>query len=145
MENRKSTPIAIKIKTEVFQHDEFKEFLVEVEGQLVRIGEVLYLRYEEEMEGVEKKVPVTIKLLPTGDVTLIRAGEVRMKLHFAYQEQKDCQYNTPYGTMMISTFTNKMHVSLKDNPYSGDITCDYDLFAGNEKIGVYHLNIAFTA
>lgn len=145
MEERKSVAVAIKVKTEVYQQEEFKEYFFEVEGQMVRIGEVLYLRYEEIMEGIDTPIPVTLKILPDGEVTLIRAGEVRMKLQFAYQERKETQYSTPFGMMSIMTETNKIRVSLKDKPDSGRIQIDYDLFAGDEKLGVYHLDIEFTS
>lgn len=145
MEERKSIPVMIKVKTEVFQGNEFKEYFMEEEGQIVRIGEVLYIRYNETMEGVDGKVAVTMKILADGSVQLIRAGEVRMKLKFDYQKHNETHYQTPYGTMWIKTFTNNIRVSLKDRPYSGQVTIDYDLFGGDEKIGVYHLELSFTA
>lgn len=145
MEERKSIPVAIKVKTEVFQHNELKEYFLEEEGQVVRIGEALYIRYEEVMEGIEKPVPVTMKILPDGSVQLIRAGEVRMRLKFDYQKKIETNYQTPYGTMGIKTFTNNIRVSLKDRPFSGNVLIDYDLFGGNEKLGVYHLELSFTA
>lgn len=74
MEERKSIPVIIKVKTEVFQENELKEFFMEEEGQIVRIGEVLYIRYNEQLEGVDNKVSVTMKILADGSVQLIRAG-----------------------------------------------------------------------
>lgn len=145
MQDRKSIPVEIKIRTEMFQNDEMNEHFVEVTGQMVRIGEVLYLRYEEVLEGVETPVPVTLKILPDGKVELIRAGDLRMKLRFHYQESQETHYKSPYGTLYISTYTNNIRVSLKDRPYSGQVVIDYDLFAGEEKLGVYHLDLTFTA
>ncbi|MEG2708560.1 MAG: DUF1934 domain-containing protein [Vagococcus sp.] len=145
MEERKSIPVMIKLKTEVFQENEFKEFFLEEEGQIVRIGEVLYIRYNELLDGVDNKVSVTMKILADGSVQLIRAGEVRMKLKFDYQKYNETNYQTPFGNMIIRTFTNNIRVSLKDRPYSGQVTIDYDLYGGEEKIGVYHLELNFTA
>ena len=145
MEERKSIPVMIKVKTEVFQENELREFFMEEEGQIVRIGEVLYIRYNEQLEGVDEKVSVTMKILADGSVQLIRAGEVRMKLKFDYQKYNETNYETPFGTMWIKTFTNNIRVSLKDRPYSSQVIIDYDLFGGDEKIGVYHLDINFTA
>ncbi|UDM79243.1 DUF1934 domain-containing protein [Vagococcus fluvialis] len=145
MEERKSIPVIIKVKTEVFQENELKEFFMEEEGQIVRIGEVLYIRYNEQLEGVDNKVSVTMKILADGSVQLIRAGDVRMKLKFDYQKHNETHYQTSFGTMWITTFTNNMRVSLKDRPYSGQVTIDYDLFGGDEKMGVYHLELNFTA
>lgn len=145
MEERKSVPVIIKVKTEVFQENELKEYFMEEEGQIVRIGEVLYVRYNEILDGLENKVPVTMKILADGSVQLIRAGDVRMKLKFDYQKFNETHYQTPFGTMWIKTFTNNIRVSLKDRPFSGEVTIDYDLFGGEEKIGVYHLELKFTA
>lgn len=145
MEERKSVPVAIKVKTEVFQEQELKEYFLEEEGQVVRIGEVLYIRYNEVMEGIEEKVPVTMKILPDGSVQLIRAGDVRMRLKFEYQKALETNYQTPFGVMWIKTFTNNIRVSLKDRPFSGNVVIDYDLYGGEEKIGVYHLELSFTA
>lgn len=142
---REKTPINILVKTEVTQEGEFKEFLIDVNGHMVVINDVIYLRYEEILEGIEKPVPVTIKIMPNGDVTLIRSGEVKMKLNFSFEERRETTYSTPYGMMSISTMTNNLRVSLRDNPISGDIMIDYDLFAGEEKLGTYHLLINFSA
>ena len=145
MEERKSVPVIIKVKTEVYQEGDFREFMIEEEGQIVRIGDVLYIRYNEFLEGVETKIPVTMKILADGSVQLIRAGEVRMKLKFDYQQFNETNYNTPFGMMWIKTFTNNIRVSLKDRPYSGQVAIDYDLYGGEEKIGVYHVELSFTA
>lgn len=145
MEERKSIPVMIKVKTEVFQENEFKEFFIEEEGQIVRIGEVLYIRYKESLEGIEEKVAVTMKILADGSIQLIRSGDVQMKLKFDYQKNNETNYQTPFGTMRIKTFTTNLRVSLKDRPYSGQVVIDYDLFGGEEKIGVYHLELDFTA
>ncbi len=145
MEERKAVPVMIKVKTEVFQNNELKEYFFEEEGQVVRIGEVLYIRYDEVMEGIDSKIPVTMKVLPDGSVQLIRAGEVRMRLKFDYQKEMETNYQTPFGVMWIKTFTNNIRVSLKDKPFSGSVVIDYDLHGGDEKIGVYHLELNFTA
>ena len=145
MEERKSIPVMIKVKTEVFQENELREFFMEEEGQIVRIGEVLYIRYNEQLDGVDEKVSVTMKILADGSVQLIRAGDVRMKLKFDYQKRNETHYQTPFGTMWIHKFTNNIRVSFKERPYSGQVVIDYDLFGGDEKIGVYHLELDFTA
>ncbi|EAC5373261.1 DUF1934 domain-containing protein, partial [Listeria monocytogenes] len=80
-----------------------------------------------------------------GHVQLIRAGELRMRLRFGYQEKLDTSYRTPYGLLQISTFTHNLRVSLKDQPMSGKILVDYDLYSQTERIGEYHLELEFTA
>ncbi|WP_407717678.1 DUF1934 domain-containing protein [Enterococcus faecalis] len=138
-------PVSIQLKTIVQQGNEQKDFFFDLEGQLVKMGDTLYIRYKEELLEDTEPTPVTIKIEPNGHVQLIRAGELRMRLRFGYQEKLDTSYRTPYGLLQISTFTHNLRVSLKDQPMSGKILVDYDLYSQTERIGEYHLELEFTA
>lgn len=138
-------PVSIQLKTIVQQGNEQKDFFFDLEGQLVKMGDTLYIRYKEELLEDTEPTPVTIKIEPDGHVQLIRAGELRMRLRFGYQEKLDTSYRTPYGLLQISTFTHNLRVSLKDQPMSGKILVDYDLYSQTERIGEYHLELEFTA
>ena len=138
-------PVSIQLKTIVQQGSEQKDFFFDLEGQLVKMGDTLYIRYKEELLEDTEPTPVTIKIEPDGHVQLIRAGELRMRLRFGYQEKLDTSYRTPYGLLQISTFTHNLRVSLKDQPMSGKILVDYDLYSQTERIGEYHLELEFTA
>ncbi|EPX3603896.1 DUF1934 domain-containing protein [Enterococcus faecalis] len=138
-------PVSIQLKTIVQQGNEQKDFFFDLEGQLVKMGDTLYIRYKEELLEDTEPTPVTIKIEPDGHVQLIRAGKLRMRLRFGYQEKLDTSYRTPYGLLQISTFTHNLRVSLKDQPMSGKILVDYDLYSQTERIGEYHLELEFTA
>ena len=138
-------PVSIQLKTIVQQGNEQKDFFFDLEGQLVKMGDTLYIRYKEELLEDTEPTPVTIKIEPDGHVQLIRASELRMRLRFGYQEKLDTSYRTPYGLLQISTFTHNLRVSLKDQPMSGKILVDYDLYSQTERIGEYHLELEFTA
>lgn len=138
-------PVSIQLKTIVQQGNEQKDFFFDLEGQLVKMGDTLYIRYKEELLEDTEPTPVTIKIEPDGHVQLIRAGELRMRLRFGYQEKLDTSYRTPYGLLQISTFTHNLRVSLKDQPMSGKILVDYDLYSQTKRIGEYHLELEFTA
>lgn len=138
-------PVSIQLKTIVQQGNEQKDFFFDLEGQLVKMGDTLYIRYKEELLEATEPTPVTIKIEPDGHVQLIRVGELRMRLRFGYQEKLDTSYRTPYGLLQISTFTHNLRVSLKDQPMSGKILVDYDLYSQTERIGEYHLELEFTA
>lgn len=138
-------PVSIQLKMIVQQGNEQKDFFFDLEGQLVKMGDTLYIRYKEELLEDTEPTPVTIKIEPDGHVQLIRAGELRMRLRFGYQEKLDTSYRTPYGLLQISTFTHNLRVSLKDQPMSGKILVDYDLYSQTERIGEYHLELEFTA
>lgn len=145
MDLTKGLPISIHLKTEVRQNNEFEEFLFDLPGQIVKIGDTLYIRYKEEAEDGAEPVPVTMKILPDGSIQLIRSGEMRLRLKFSYREQVETSYKTPFGMMFFSTYTNDLHFSLKDRPISGEITVDYHLYMAEEKIGNYKINLEFTA
>lgn len=144
MDLSQGTTVSIQLKTIVSQEDEKKEFFFDLTGQIVKMGDTLYIRYKEELEE-GSPVAVTIKVEPDGKIQLIRAGELRMRLKFGYQERLETTYKTPYGLFQITTFTKNLRFSLKDQPVSGSILIDYDLFSQNEKIGEYHLELEFTA
>ncbi|MBP2098028.1 DUF1934 domain-containing protein [Enterococcus rivorum] len=144
MDLTQGIPVSIQLKTVVKQAGEKNEFYFDVAGQIIKMGNTLYIRYKEEQESGEA-IPVTIKVEPDGKIQLIRAGELRMRLKFGYQERLETIYRTPYGLFQISTFSHNVRFSLKDQPTSGSILIDYDLYSQDEKVGEYHLELEFTA
>ncbi|WP_368251890.1 DUF1934 domain-containing protein [Enterococcus sp. 2201sp1_2201st1_B8_2201SCRN_220225] len=144
MELKNGVPVSIKLATKVTQQRETQDFYFELTGQLVTIGDTLYIRYQEVQEDGQK-IPVTIKIMPDGGVQLTRSGEMRMRLKFVYREMVNTSYNTPYGTMLFSTYTKNLRVSLKDRPTSGKLLVEYDLYMADEQIGNYQINLDFTA
>ncbi|EOH90764.1 DUF1934 domain-containing protein [Enterococcus asini] len=144
MELKNGLPVSIKLATKVTQQQTTEDFYFELAGQLVTIGDTLYIRYQEVQEDGQK-IPVTIKIMPDGAVQLTRSGDMRMRLKFIYREMVNTSYNTPYGTMLFSTYTKNLRVSLKDRPASGKIVIEYDLYMADEQIGNYQINLDFTA
>lgn len=136
-------PAKIKVQTKVTQNNETEDFVFDLPGQVVKMGDTLYIRYKEiQQDGQE--IPVTVKVMPDSQVQLIRSGETRMRMRFAYREKMETSYKTPFGMFMITTYAKKMHVSLKDRPFSGIITIDYSLFMKEEKVGDYQMVLEFT-
>lgn len=144
MELKNGLPVSIKLATKVTQQQNTEDFYFELAGQLVTIGDTLYIRYQEVQEDGQK-IPVTIKIMPDGAVQLTRSGDMRMRLKFIYREMVNTSYNTPYGTMLFSTYTKNLRLSLKDRPASGKIVIEYDLYMADEQIGNYQINLDFTA
>ncbi|WP_303218820.1 DUF1934 domain-containing protein [Enterococcus asini] len=144
MELKNGLPVSIKLATKVTQQQTTEDFYFELAGQLVTIGDTLYIRYQEVQEDGQK-IPVTVKIMPDGAVQLTRSGDMRMRLKFIYREMVNTSYNTPYGTMLFSTYTKNLRVSLKDRPASGKIVIEYDLYMADEQIGNYQINLDFTA
>ncbi len=96
-----------------------QDFYFDLKGQMVTIGDTLYIRYKEMQEETGDEIPVTIKLVPDGHVQLIRAGEMRMRLKFGYKERLENSLpNTIRYDPDCYLFTKELHVSLKDPSHS---------------------------
>lgn len=145
MDLNKGVPVSIHLKTEVNQNDEQEEFLFDIKGQVIKMGDTLYIRYKEEQEDGSAPVSVTMKIFPDGAVQITRAGEMHVRLRFVYHEQFETNYQTPYGTIFFSTYTRDLHFSLTDSPIAGKITIAYDLFMAEQKMGSYNLLLEFSA
>nr|WP_242704480.1 DUF1934 domain-containing protein [Enterococcus sp. 665A] len=131
------------MQTKVTQNNEVEEFVFDLFGQVVQMGSTLYIRYKE-VQSDGSEVPVTMKITPDSRIQLIRSGEMRLRMKFGYREKIETSYKTPYGMIAITTDTHKLHVSLKDRPFSGIVTIDYSLSMHNEKVGDYNLILEFT-
>lgn len=138
-------PISIHLETKVMQHGETADFLYDLTGQIIKMGDILYIRYKEIQEDTKEEIPVTVKIEPDGSVQLTRSGEIRTRLKFSYHETVETSYRTPYGMFQIQTYTHHLRFSLKDRPISGRVIVDYDLLSMNEKVGEYHFTLSFTA
>lgn len=67
-------PAKINIQTKVTQNNETEDFVFDLPGQVVKMGDKLYIRYKE-IQPDGKEVPVTVKVTPDSQVQLTRAGE----------------------------------------------------------------------
>ncbi|MDT2596029.1 DUF1934 domain-containing protein [Enterococcus dongliensis] len=143
MNIKESIPAKIKVQTKVTQNNETEDFVFDLPGQVVKMGDTLYIRYKE-IQPDGQEAPVTVKVTPDSQVQLIRSGETRMRMRFAYREKMETNYKTPYGMFIISTYAKNLHISLKDRPFSGIITIDYDLYMKEEKVGDYQMVLEFT-
>ena len=72
MDLTQALPIAIHLETVTVQEGTRQDFVFDVAGQIVKIGDTLYIRYKEEATDSTEEIPVTIKILPDGSIQLIR-------------------------------------------------------------------------
>ncbi|VDG21422.1 hypothetical protein MUDAN_BIHEEGNE_03053 [Lactiplantibacillus mudanjiangensis] len=138
-------PVAIHLETEAVQEGEAANYALDVDGQLVQMGDTFYLRYQEVSDDHPEPVPVTIKLASNGDVVLTRSAENRLQLHFSNGKRVQARYRTPMGVLPVDTVTPLLQVRLRERPFSGEIKINYDLYAGEQLIGNYKLRLQFTA
>ncbi|WEG72942.1 DUF1934 domain-containing protein [Vagococcus intermedius] len=138
--------VNVHLKTTITVNGEEEVHVFDVPGQVVKMAETLYLRYEEQYEletGESLKIPVTVKFEENGVVHLTRAAEQRVKMSFDLTKSQSTNYRTPYGMMLIDVVTIKAHLVLQDKPIAGEAIIDYQLKAGTEKLGDYQLDLRF--
>ncbi len=141
MELKNGQNIMIHLETKALQGGEEANFIFDLKGQLVKMGDTLYIRYIEETP--EEEIPVTIKIEPDEKVQIMRGSKLHSRLKFKYQERIPMSYRTPYGLFTLESFTRHMHFSLKDQPLSGSLNLQYDLFAGENVMGSYEMLLHF--
>ncbi|MFC6182614.1 DUF1934 domain-containing protein [Lactiplantibacillus daowaiensis] len=138
-------PVAIHLETQAVQDGEAANYALDVDGQLVQMGDAFYLRYQEVSDDHPEPIPVTIKLAANGDVVLTRSAENRLRLHFANGKRVQARYRTPMGILPVETVTPLLQVRLRERPFSGEVNINYQLYAGEQRIGDYKLRLQFTA
>lgn len=138
-------PVGIHLETHTTQDGETSDYLLDVEGQMIQIGQTIYLRYQEPQNGDQQEaVPVTIKFLADGDVSLTRSDENRLRMHFSAGKRVAANYRTPYGVVPVETVTPSLKVSFHDRPFGGRLAVDYLLYAGEQLLGNYEIRLQFT-
>ncbi|GAY74197.1 DUF1934 domain-containing protein [Lentilactobacillus kosonis] len=135
-------PVQIHLRTDILQDGKKANYVFDMEGQLVEIGNAIYIRYDEEVAG--ESIPVTIKITGNGDVKITRSGENRSQLMFSEGKRISAVYKTPYGPLDIQTVTLGLDVELLENPLRGTIEISYLLYAGQEMLGKYNISLQFT-
>ncbi|WP_268913893.1 DUF1934 domain-containing protein [Lentilactobacillus sp. SPB1-3] len=135
-------PVQIHLRTDILQDGKKSNFVFDMEGQLVEIGNAIYIRYDEEVEG--GSIPVTIKINGNGDVKITRSGQNRSQLMFSEGKRISAVYKTPYGPLDIQTVTLGLTAELLENPLRGTIEISYLLYAGQEMLGKYNISLQFT-
>ncbi|HIW71394.1 MAG TPA: DUF1934 domain-containing protein [Candidatus Levilactobacillus faecigallinarum] len=138
-------PVAIHLETHIKQDDDVSDYRLDVDGQLVQMGDNLYLRYLEPNQETHEQTPVTMKFTPNGGVHLTRNGDTELRLHFISGKRITARYRTPYGVMPIETVTPLLETNFQERPFSGHVKIDYLLYAGEELVGNYKIRLQFTA
>ena len=146
MTEKSSMPVKLHLETQITQDGQVESHVFDETGQLVKMGETLYLRYIEHVG--QQAVAVRFKIDPVGHVQLSRGAakdETQLQLYFREAEQMVSIYQTQYGRMPVVTTTNQLALTLKDQPLSGELTNQYQLEISQQMVGDYKLRLIFTA
>ncbi len=138
----KGMPAKVEMRTTVSQGGSTESFVFNEIGKVVYMNGSYYIRYQETYDGVE--IPVTFKIDATGGVTLIRRGETTTRMKFGQDERFETSYQTAQGLILLETVTRQLQVSYREEPFSGELQLEYDLYLGQEKLGEHKLQLLFT-
>lgn len=139
---QKGTVMEYRLETKIEQEGQEEIFVYEGQGQIVQMGEWLYLRYAE----AETQNKVTIKLSRAGKLTIIRRqGEhLLSRLSFDSEGAGSAQLPTQAGLVEIETETQQMLQNYKEQPFSGYVQVLYTIGVGEQSLGNYELSLQFT-
>ncbi|SEL11972.1 Uncharacterized beta-barrel protein YwiB, DUF1934 family [Carnobacterium iners] len=132
----------VEVETTVSQGGSTESFVFSQMGKVVYRNGSYYIRYQEAYDEIE--IPVTFKLEAAGGVTLIRRGETTTRMRFEQGERFETSYQTPQGLIIMETATRQLQVSFRQEPFSGELQLEYDLYLGQEKLGEHKLRLLFT-
>lgn len=138
----KGMPAKVEMKTTISQGESSESFAFSEMGKVVYMNGSYYIRYQETYDEIE--IPVTVKIDATGGVTLIRRGETITRMRFEQGERFETSYQTPQGLITMETVTRKVQISYREEPFSGELQLEYDLYLGKEKLGEHKLQLLFT-
>lgn len=138
----KGMPARIQMEMIISQGGATENYVFDETGKVVQMNGAYYVRYQETYDNVE--IPVTVKLDAAGVVTIIRRGETTTRLRFDKGERYETHYQTPQGLIVMETVTRQLQISYTEQPFSGRLQLEYDLYLGQEKLGEYKLQLLFT-
>ncbi|MFC7391898.1 DUF1934 domain-containing protein [Scopulibacillus cellulosilyticus] len=110
---------------------------VELNGQAVLKNNVLFLRYDETMEGIGI-VHNTVKI-KDGEAVIIRKGAVTMRQPLKKGAVTEGTYHHPYGNMLMKTTTKTCKGSWDEDKKQGLIKIDYEFAMQGQHVGLCQL------
>lgn len=131
-------PIKIKVNTTIWNNGEKETFELSTFGRYYEKNDAFYLQYEEVME--EGSINSIVKI-STDETLILRSGAVSMRMVFEKNKKRLGRYETPFGTMGISTRTNRLAYNIEDT--AGNLDILYELHMQGALAGTYHLEIQF--
>ncbi|MGE8204978.1 DUF1934 domain-containing protein [Heyndrickxia sp. NPDC080065] len=127
-------PVNIHLKTVIKQDQEEDNYELMLQGLFYQKGNAAFLKYDEVLE--EGTVHTIVKMSDR-DAVILRSGAVKMRLSFHADVEKNGSYESPYGTLLLSTRTKKIETS------EGQFLLKYDLCMNGEVSGTYEMYITY--
>lgn len=134
------TPVKIHLTTNFQLDGEEETFEMILFGRYYRKRGTAYLKYDEVQE--EGTVHTLVKV-GEKEAAIFRKGMIHMRMKFRLNEQKDGSHESEYGSLLLSTFTNKLAIHELDHTCEGTIHLGYDLYMQGTHAGKYDMKIQY--
>ncbi|WHY81673.1 DUF1934 domain-containing protein [Siminovitchia fortis] len=134
------TPVKIHLTTNICLDGEEETFEMILFGQYYRKNNAVFLKYDEVQE--EGTVHTLVKV-DDEEATIFRKGIINMRMKFRLNEQKDGSHASEYGSLLLSTDTNKLAHHEYDDKCEGKINLGYDLYMQGTHAGKYDMEIQY--
>ncbi|MED1202884.1 DUF1934 domain-containing protein [Heyndrickxia acidicola] len=138
----KELPVKVHLKTKVQQDEQADTFELALFGRYYEKGNAAFLKYDEVLEDGTIH---TIVKLSDDNALILRSGALKMRLPFNRNGKKNGSYDSPYGTLLLSTDTKQLdHVREHAGELiKGTLTIEYDLWMQDNMAGNYQMVIHY--
>ncbi|USS87886.1 DUF1934 domain-containing protein [Fructilactobacillus hinvesii] len=133
-------PIHIEGQTILHQGDNEEHHHFEAAGQLLQLGETVYLRFNETLDA---DVPVTYKIDGPDSVRISRRGESQLTLHLIAGQRTQNVDVTPYGKLQLEAEASAVQAELDLESLQGTVRADYRIFTNDEEVGNHQIRLQF--
>ncbi|MFE7149798.1 DUF1934 domain-containing protein [Heyndrickxia sporothermodurans] len=138
-EMTQQTPVKIHLKTVIKQDAESESYELMLFGNFYQKGNAFFLKYDEE---VEEGTVHTIVKIADNNAVILRSGAIKMRLSFHMDVEKNGSYESTFGTLLLSTKTEKIE-HIKTTKNEGRINLAYDLLMQGSSSGKYEMSINY--
>lgn len=111
-------------------------------GRYNSVGDKEYVRYEELVEGEDKKCSNLIKI-SQNTVEITKRGAITAHLSFVAGEKTMTCYDTPFGNIYLGIFTRELDILRNEDTIN--ITIDYALELNYEHVSDCKVEMEITS
>ena len=138
-----SKNVSIKLENvqQIIDDQEKQQINNSYQGEFYIKNEKLYLKYEDDAEGIAG-APTVVKIDPERErVLLLRQEPAAMKQNFVCGKKQEGYFKTAYGEIKMAVKTKRLEMEITDN--SGLIKINYQVFLGGELNAEHRLKINY--
>lgn len=109
------------------------------EGKLYKKSGKYYINYPETLASGGGECSTTIKIHPSGIITMMRSGEANTQMVFEAGRSHMSCYETDFGNLNVNVTAGEVNFDMNDN--GGFVDIDYSLSVNNLQRTQNHINV----